>query len=308
MLVVTGKGGVGKSTVSAALGTAAAARGLRVIVAEVAARDDVSRAFGEAGDARTFVERDLGDGLHHISIDPESALEEYVKDQLPRGLADVLASSRLFSYLVAATPGLRELLTVGKVWELAQPDRRTPGAHPYDLVILDAPATGHGVAVLTAPGTFAGAARVGPVARQGGKIHDMLVDPARTAILAVATAEEMPVNETLSLRDALRTELGGQDLAAVVVNGVLPGRFRSAEARALAAAGEAAGAGAGAPAARAVRAARVEEARARAHRAQVSRLRRGLGAGVPVRTLPYLFEHEGLSGDQLARLGEELLR
>ena len=68
-----------------------------MIVAEVAARDDVSRAFGEAADAGTFVERDLGDGLHHISIDPESALEEYVKDQLPRGLADVLASSRLFA-------------------------------------------------------------------------------------------------------------------------------------------------------------------------------------------------------------------
>jgi anion-transporting ArsA/GET3 family ATPase len=298
LLVVTGKGGVGKSTVAAALGTAAAARGLRVIVAEVAARDDVSRAFGEAGDA-TFVERDLGSGLHHISIDPESALEEYVKDQLPRGLADVLASSRLFAYLVAATPGLRELLTVGKVWELAQPDRRTPGAEAYDLVILDAPATGHGVAVLTAPGTFADAARVGPVARQGGKIQDMLVDPARTAILAVATAEERPVNETLSLRDALRAELGGaQDLAAVVVNGVLPGRFRGAEVRALEAA----------PASRAVRAARVEEARARAHRSQVARLRRGLGDGVPVRTLPYLFEHEGLGGEELARLGEELVR
>lgn len=300
MLVVTGKGGVGKSTVAAALGMAAAARGLRVIVAEVAARDDVSRAFGGGdggGGGDTFVERDLGDGLHHISIDPESALEEYVKDQLPRGLADVLAASRLFAYLVAATPGLRELLTVGKVWELAQADRRTPGASAYDLVVLDAPATGHGVAVLTAPGTFAEAARVGPVARQGGKIAAMLADPAQTAILAVATAEEMPVNETLSLRDALRAELG-QDLAAAVVNGVLPTRFRGAEVKGLTTA----------PASRAVRAARVEEARARAHRAQVSRLRRGLGDGVPVRTLPYLFEHEGLAADQLARLGEELLR
>jgi anion-transporting ArsA/GET3 family ATPase len=305
LLVVTGKGGVGKSTVAAALGMAATARGLRTIVAEVAARDDVPRAFGDPGGAAgTFVERDLGAGLHHISIDPESALEEYVKDQLPRGLSDVLASSRLFSYLVAATPGLRELLTVGKVWELAQPDRRTPGAHPYDLVILDAPATGHGVAVLTAPGTFAGAARVGPVARQGGTIHAMVADPARTAIVAVATAEEMPVNETLALRASLRAELGAQDLAAVVVNGVLPARFRGREVVAL----DAARAADDSTAARAVRAARAEAARARAHRSQVSRLRRGLGSGVPVRTLPYLFEHEGLAADQLARLGEELLR
>lgn len=305
LIVVTGKGGVGKSTVAAALGMAAAARGLRVIVAEVAARDDVSRALGGSGSS--FVERDLGEGLHHISIDPESALEEYVKDQLPRGVADVLASSRMFSYLVAATPGLRELLTVGKVWELAQPGRRTPGARPYDLVVLDAPATGHGVAVLTAPGTFASAARMGPIARQGGIIHEMLADPARTAIVAVATAEEMPVNETLSLRDALRAELAPQDFAGVVVNGVLPTRFRGAEVAAMegAAAG---GARVAAPTARAVRAAHAEALRAREHRGQVARLRRGLGRDVPVRTLPYLFEHDGLRGDQLARLGEDLVR
>jgi anion-transporting ArsA/GET3 family ATPase len=304
LVVVTGKGGVGKSTVAAALGTAAAARGLRAIVAEVSARDDVSRAFAAGGeDARdrphppTFVERDLGDGLHHISIDPESALEEYVKDQLPRGVSDVLAGSRMFSYLVAATPGLRELLTIGKVWELAQPDRRTPGAHPYDLVILDAPATGHGVAVLTAPGTFADAARMGPVARQGGKIHAMVADPEQTAIVAVCRAEEMPVNETLALRDALAAPPLEQPLAAVVVNGVLPQRFRGAELAALEAA----------PPSRAVRAARAEAARARAHRSQLARLRRAVGA-TPVRTLPFAFAADGLDAAALARLGEELVR
>ncbi|HEV7492930.1 ArsA family ATPase [Baekduia sp.] len=300
LLVVTGKGGVGKSTVAAALGMAAAARGRRTIVAEVAARDDISRAFapGAVPEGQTFVERDLGAGLHHISIDPESALEEYVKDQLPRGVADLLTASRMFSYLVAATPGLRELLTVGKVWELAQPDRRTPGAHPYDLVILDAPATGHGVAVLTAPGTFSDAARMGPIARQGAIIHGMLADPEQTGIVAVATAEEMPVNETLALRDALRDELD-QRFAAVVVNGVLPTRFRRADVAAL----EAVGGGGS----RAVRAARAEAARARAHRAQVARLRRGV-SGVELRTLPFVFDHDGLGGDALARLGEELVR
>jgi anion-transporting ArsA/GET3 family ATPase len=300
LLVVTGKGGVGKSTVAAALGMAAAARGRRTIVAEVAARDDISRAVaaGDVPEGQTFVERDLGAGLHHISIDPESALEEYVKDQLPRGVADLLAASRMFSYLVAATPGLRELLTVGKVWELAQPDRRTPGAHPYDLVILDAPATGHGVAVLTAPGTFADAARMGPIARQGAIIHGMLANPEQTGIVAVATAEEMPVNETLALRDALADELG-QRFAAVVVNGVLPARFRRADVAALEAAG--------ADASRAVRAARTEAARARAHRAQVARLRRGV-SGTELRTLPFVFDHDGLDGDALARLGEELVR
>lgn len=298
LLVVTGKGGVGKSTVAAALGMAAAARGLRTIVAEVSARDDVSRALSDAAaPSGTFVERELAEGLHHISIDPESALEEYVKDQLPRGVSDLLASSRMFSYLVAATPGLRELLTVGKVWELAQPDRRTPGAHPYDLVILDAPATGHGVAVLTAPGTFADAARLGPVARQGGIIHGMLADPEQTGIVAVATAEEMPVNETLGLQRVLADELG-QRFAAVVVNGVLPARFGRDEVERV---------GAAAPP-RVARAVRTEAARARAHRAQVARLRRGVGPGVAVRTLPFRFAADGLDGAALARLGEELVR
>jgi anion-transporting ArsA/GET3 family ATPase len=298
LLVVTGKGGVGKSTVAAALGMAAAARGLRTIIAEVAARDDVSRAIGDSAGA-TFVEHDLGEGLHHISIDPESALEEYLKDQLPRGLSGLLASSRLFSYLTAATPGLRELLTVGKVWELAQPDRRTPGAHPYDLVILDAPATGHGVAVLTAPGTFADAARMGPVARLGGIIHGMLADPERTGIVAVATAEEMPVNETLTLQRTIEAELG-QRLASVVVNAVLPARFTKAEGAALAAVAP--------PGSRAVRAARAEAARSRGHRAQLARLRRGVGPAVEVRTLPFLFAGAGLGGDALAALGEDLVR
>src|SRR4051812_8414140 len=293
LIVVTGKGGVGKSTVAAALGVAAAARGLRTIVAEVAARDDVSRALaGSTGSV--FVERVVGDGLHHISIDPESALEEYLRDQLPRGVAELLGTSRMFALLAAATPGLRELLTIGKVWELAQPDRRTPGAHPYDLVVLDAPATGHGVAVLSAPGTFADAARVGPVARQGRMIEDMLVDPELTGIVAVATPEEMPVNETLALAGALEAELG-QRPAAVVVNGLLPQRFSAAELRTLRAA----------PPSRATRAAINEGARCAAQHAQLRRLRRGL-PGVPVRVLPYLFEPE-LAAPQLERLAREVV-
>src|SRR3954470_4316993 len=205
LVVVTGKGGVGKSTVAAALGPAPARRGLRTIIAEVARRDDVSRVLGGTG----VHEDELAPNLHHISIDPEEALEEYVVDQLPsRALAEVLLSSRGFGYLAAATPGLRELLTVGKVWELAQDDRRTPGAEPYDLVVLDAPATGHGVAILTAPRTFADAALMGRIARQGRIIDAMLSDPGHTAVVAVARPEEMPVNEALGLQDALPAAVG----------------------------------------------------------------------------------------------------
>jgi anion-transporting ArsA/GET3 family ATPase len=299
LLVVTGKGGVGKTTVAAALGTAAAARGLRTIVAEVASRGDAARSLGvRAGGVApvVFAETEVAPGLHHISIDPELAMEEYLVDQLPmKALAGTLASSRLFAYLAAATPGLRELLTVGKVWELAQPVRRTPGARPYDLVILDAPATGHGLALLQAPRTFAQTARVGPVARQGRTIDEMLSDPRRTGVLAVTTAEETPVSEALVLRAALR-EQAGLEVDAVVVNALLSDRLSAAQATVVAAALVApapvpAGQGGGAAVTHrraALRAAGVRHSRARAQRTQLQRLRRGLGPDVPVLTLPAL--------------------
>jgi len=284
--VVTGKGGVGKTTVAAALGLVAARRGQRTIVAEVARRDDVSRALGGEG----IQEEELAPGLHHLSIDPERAMELYLTDQLPSALAELLASSRTFTYMAAATPGMRELLTVGKVWELAQEDRRAPGARPYDLVVLDAPATGHGVAILSAPRTFARTARVGRIARQGRTIDAMVTDPARTGVIAVARPEEMPVTETLSLQDALRDEVG-LEVGLVVANAVLPQRFSAAEALALETA----------PDGPEVRAARHAGARARAQRSQLRRLRRG--ARAPVATLPFVFD-----GDPMARLARELER
>lgn len=293
LVVVTGKGGVGKSTVAAAVGLAAARRGMRAIVAEVAARDDVTRAL--AGDeAVPFTERELAPGLHHISIEPELAMQEYLVDQLPvRALAEVLVASRVFTYLAAATPGLRELLTIGKVWELAQPDRRTPGAHPYDIVVLDAPATGHGVAILSAPRTFADAARGGPIARQGGKIHQMLADGERTSVVAVCTPEEMPVNETLALGAALREQIG-LDLDLVVVNALLPDRFSDEDADALRAA----------PRSAAVSSALSAHARARAQREEAARLRDGLD-GRPLVALPLLFT-PALDADGLQRLSRDL--
>jgi anion-transporting ArsA/GET3 family ATPase len=263
LVYVSGKGGVGKSTVAAALGLAAVRRGRRTVVAEVHRRTDVEHEV-TAG------------GADHISIDPEDAMEEYLADQLPvRALADLLVSSRAFAYLAAATPGMRELLTAGKVWELAQDRRRTPGAEPYDFVVVDAPATGHGVAVLAAPRTFATAARVGPIARQGGIIDAMFSDPARIAVVAVTTAEELPVNETLALRDALREQMG-LDLALVAVNGVRPDRFTNADIASLRSVDGAA-----------ARVARDAHGRARAQRAQIARLRRGLGAGVPTVRVPF---------------------
>ena len=228
LVFVTGKGGVGKTAVAAALGMVAARRGHRTIVAEVAARDDVHRAL--AGSGGGWRESAIGDGLYALSVDTERAMEEYLSDQLPGALADLLAASKLFTYFAAATPGMRELLTVGKLWELAQDERRTPGAEPYDLVVVDAPATGHGLALLEAPRTFSEVAAAGPVARQARIIDGTLKDRATTGIVAVATPAEMPVNEALHMRDAL-----GARLDLVVANALRPDRFSPADAKRLAA-------------------------------------------------------------------------
>ncbi|HVP01104.1 MAG TPA: ArsA-related P-loop ATPase [Solirubrobacteraceae bacterium] len=294
LIVVTGKGGVGKTTVATALAVAAARRGLRTIVAEVAARDDVSRTLGGEHAARDR-EVELAFGVHHISIEPEEAMHEYLVDQLPsRTLAAVLVESRTFTYLVAATPGMRELLTIGKVWELAQEQRRRRGDRPYDVVILDAPATGHGIATLTAPHTFAKAARVGRIARQASTIDALVTDPRRTAVVAVARPEEMPVNETLQLRGALEDQVG-LPLTLAVVNRVTPGRFTAAEVRTLA----------GCAQGPAVRAVLRSQQRSRAQRAQVARLRRGLAC--PVVSLRDLF-YPALDSDSIAALAGELER
>lgn len=257
LVFVTGKGGVGKTAVAAALGMVAAAHGRRTIVAEVAQRDDVHRALagGENGGWR---EARLGERLYALSVDPQRAMEEYLGDQLAGPLAEILAGSRVFGYLAAATPGMRELLTVGKLWELAQDERRTPGAEPYDLVVVDAPATGHGLALLDAPRTFGDVAAAGPIARQARQIAATLEDRATTGVVAVATPEEMPVNEI----EHLRAELG-ERLDLVVANAIRPDRFTAAEARTLE---RLAG---GHPAARVAVAA---HARARAQEEQLDRL------------------------------------
>jgi len=145
----------------------------------------------------------------------------------------------------------------------------------YDLVILDAPATGHALAMLAAPRTFAEAARVGPINRQGGLIHEMLSDPARTAVVGVTTPEEMPVNETLTLEARLRDEMG-LDLALVVVNRVHRVGLTAGERRVLA----------GRDTHPAIAAALAQDRLAQAGRAQLQRLRRRVGA--PTCTLSFV--------------------
>lgn len=290
LVVVIGKGGVGKSTVAAALGLAAARRGRRAIVAEVAGRDDVGRMLGAA--AGGYRPRELAPGLRHLSIDHDHALAEYLHQRLPL-LAGLLVRSDTFRLFAGATPGMHELLSIGKVARLTRPPRRARRAS--ELVILDAPATGHGLALLTAARTFAAAARAGPVAHQAGAIDRLLRSPARTAFVVVAAPAEMAVSEALTLCRTLDRELGHAP-ARVVMNGIVPARFAASEAQLMRAA----------PGDPAVASARWLQQRSRAQHAQLARLRRG-AARLPIRSLPFVFA-DALGRADLERLSRILGR
>jgi anion-transporting ArsA/GET3 family ATPase len=282
LLFVAGKGGVGRTTVAASLGLLAARRGKRTIVVEVARQERVSRSFRSAGAG--YQETELAPNLYGISIDPDKSLEEFLVDQVgSQRLAGLLFHNRIFEYFAAATPGMRELVTIGKVWELALLERRRAGDTPYDLVILDGPPTGQGLGMLRTPQTFAEVARVGPVRRKALMIDEFLRDPDQTGVVAVALPEEMPVNETLELRARLREQMG-YDAGLVVMNALLPERFSDSDADAIARVnGEA-----GEPTvAAALRVALSEHRRARAQREQLRRLEEG-GDGVV--TLPFVFD------------------
>ena len=284
VVIVTGKGGVGKSTVALALGLAAAEQGKRTIVCEVSQQEQLSRVFHRAEVG--FHEVQMADDLWGISIDPDEAMREYVLLQLKvKAMRDMLFRTKIFTYLAAATPGLRELVTFGKVWELAQPERKVKSGRQYDLAILDAPATGHGVGFLQTPRTFANIARVGPIRAQAEALDSFITNHRRTGVVIVALPEEMPVNETASLERQI-TEDVGASVDRIYMNALYPDRFTHNEVERIEPLAQN---GDGAVRA-AARAAVSQARRAAGQREQLVRLEELTAA--PVRTLPYVFEPE----------------
>lgn len=220
LLFVTGKGGVGKSTVTAALALLSATRGRRTLACEVDAKGDLADFYETSRPG--FEPQKVASNLWHMTMDTEASLREYLHLQLHLPTVSRLGPlARVFDFVATAAPGVREILTVGKIgWEVRE--------RHYDLVVVDAPATGHIVGQLTAPQAINDLVRVGQVREQTGWLADLLADPAATGLVIVTTPEEMPVNETIELARKVRSETN-IDVAAIVVNRVLPELFSGAD-------------------------------------------------------------------------------
>jgi len=297
LVLVTGKGGVGKTTIAAALGMTMAAAGRRTILCEVGAQRRVPALFGHgAGALRAGEEIQLDERLWATSIDPNQALRQWLASQLPsKPLVELLTRSNLFAYFSAAAPGVRELATVTKLWELAQAKRWERRSRPYDVVVVDLPSSGHGVGLLRTARTFADVARVGPIATQARRVRDAIEDPTRTALVVVTLPSELPATETLELEELAARDLR-RGVNAIVVNALLPRRWSAADLETLEAAGAAVPA-------QARRVARSETARTRTQQTQLRRLRRAVTA--PVVTLPFV-PAATLGREHVAALGVEL--
>lgn len=207
LLIVAGKGGVGKTTVACALGLIASKLGKRTLLAEV---DGVGRAAQLLGAHRDAIGSavEVQPGLCVMPVEGSAALAEYLELIVPvKRVLSAVFSSRIYQYFVAAAPGLKELMTIGKIWYEAERLDEATGKRMWDIVILDAPATGHSLQYLGMPIAAHEVFRSGLVGRESQRLVDLLTDPVRTSLNLVTTAEEMPVNETAEMYQKVQSEL-----------------------------------------------------------------------------------------------------
>jgi len=225
LLFFTGKGGVGKSTVSAAMALLAAQLGRRVLLVSADGRGDIAAFFEKRPVG--FRPEPMFPGLSAMAMDTEASLQEYLRLNLRVPIPGRVGPlAKVLDFVATAAPGVKEILTIGKIcWEVRESLERRGG---WDLVVVDAAATGHIVAQLGAPQAIDELVAVGPIKTQTGWMTDLLSDPRVTALNVVTTPEEMPVHETIELVGRVRESLP-VPLGAVVVNRVLPELFTHAD-------------------------------------------------------------------------------
>ncbi|HEX3621651.1 MAG TPA: ArsA family ATPase [Acidimicrobiales bacterium] len=305
LLFVTGKGGVGKSTTAAALALLGAARGTRTLAVEVDAKGDLADFFETPRPG--FEPKKVAPNLWAMAMDTEASLREYLHLQLRLPTVARLGPiARAFDFVATAAPGVREILTVGKIgWEVRE--------RHYDLVVVDAAATGHIVGQLGAPEAINQLVRVGQVRQQTGWLTDLLADPATTGLVIVTTPEEMPVNETIELVRRIESDTR-VDVAAIVVNQVLPELFSGADEEVFErlrepVLSERLAEAAGGPVSAVLEAARLAVTLRRTRAGHLDHLRASIDPSIPLLYVPYLFARgHGLrtTGQVAAALSEEL--
>ncbi len=303
LLLVSGKGGVGRSTVASAIALFAAEQGKRVLVCEVDAKGNLAD-FYETGPLR-FAERQVSPGLWAMAMDTEASLKQYLSLQLKLPLVTRIGPiARMFEFVAVAGPGVKEIVTIGKFcWEVKE--------RHYDLVVVDASPSGHIVGQLASPQAIKELVQVGLVRSQTQWMLDILGDPAKTGLVVVTTPEEMPVAETIELSHRVREETN-VGLAAVVVNRVLPELFGRGEEQVferLAEDPDALSAAVGGDAAPMLDAAGLAVRLRRTRAGHLEHLRKGIDPGIPLLYVPYLFlKDHGLRATRIVAeaLGQEL--
>ena len=220
LLFVSGKGGVGKTSIASALGMLATQMGKRTLVCETDAKGNLADFYSSP--PLKYEPTEVQAGLFAMTMETESSLKEYLALQLHLPLLSRIGPiAKTFDFVATAAPGVKEILTVGKfAWEVRE--------RHYDLVVVDASATGHVVGQLAAPVALGELVRVGLVRQQTQWMHDLMRDPATTGLVVVATPEEMPVTETIELLDRVEAETD-IDVACVIANRVLPELFSRPE-------------------------------------------------------------------------------
>lgn len=218
VLIVAGKGGVGKTTVTAALAKMASSAGLEVLVVELEGKPGVPAAFGHEGTLdydETVLEELAGEaGVRARRITPDDALVEYLSEHGMKRISKRLVSSGALDVVSTAIPGIRDILVLGKVKQLERDD-------PSDLILVDAPATGHAMTFLSSAKGLLDAARSGPVRQQAADVVELLSNAKRCQVALVTLPEEMPVSEVVETAYQLEDRIG-ISLGPVIVNGCLP--------------------------------------------------------------------------------------